>query len=346
LLLLVAVVLFFTLQMTLGDKKFARYLLPSLEFVIIVAGFAAFYLIQRVAGGRRRLLYLSLIALVALQFAVSIPRHPYYGTHFNILFGGPKSILEGGVVPGQEQGEGMDLAAGYLNTLPLAALTEVGSQIEESFGRYYLGKTVRMADENVDYLVFGRNWIVRNFEAANGLWEKYKDRPPKHVVTFDDVPYAWVYKVDRAGDEVGPREDVNALLGESIRLLAFDLEPESVQPGDTLMLTLYWEALQKPEGDFTVFTHLLSPSGELYAQRDSQPQGGKYPTYLWDEGEQVSDRYTLTVAPDAPPGSYEIAIGMYTLETLARLPVTTEDGDTAPDGRILIPGPTISASAN
>lgn len=346
LLLLVAVVLFFTLQMTLGDKKFARYLLPSFEFVIIVAGFGAFYLIRRLTGGRQRLLYLTLAAIIALQFAISLPRHPYYGTHYNRLLGGPNAILEGGVLPGQEQGEGMDLAAGFLNTLPLAQLTEVGSQVEESFGRYYLGKTVRLADENVDYLVFGRNWVMRNFEASNGLWEKYKTRPPKHVVTFDDVPYAWVYKVDPFGSEGGPQQDTNAILGESIRLLGFDLEPESVRPGDSFSLTLYWEALRKPEGDYTVFTHLLAPSGELFGQRDSQPQDGKYPTYLWDEGEYIRDQYTLTVAPDAPPGAYDIAIGMYTLETLARLPVTTEDGDASPDARILIPGPTVAAPAD
>ena len=187
---------------------------------------------------------------------------------------------------------------------------------------------------------------MRDFEAWNGLWEKYKTRSPKHVVYFDDVPYAWVYKVDPGGSEGGPQQEANAVLGESIRLLGFDLEPETVRPGDSVSLTLHWEALQKPEGDYTVFTHLLAPSGELYGQRDGQPQDGKYPTYLWDEGEHIRDLYTLTVAPDAPPGAYEIAIGMYTLETLARLPVTTEDGDTAPDARILMPGPRVAAPAN
>lgn len=346
LLLLVAIVLFFTLQMTLGDKKFARYLLPSFEFAVIVAGLGAFYLIHRLAGGRQRILYLALFVVVALQFAISIPRHPYYGTHYNRLLGGPNRILEAGVLPGQEQGEGMDLAAGFLNTLPLAPLTEVGSQIEESFGRYYLGKTVRMADENVEYLVFGRNWVVRNFEASNGLWEKYKSRPPKHVVYFDQVPYAWVYKVAPAGDEDTPGHSVNAAVGENIRLLGFDLEPESVQPGDTFSLTLYWRALRKPDGDYTVFTHLLAPSGELYGQGDGQPQAGKYPTYLWDGGELIQDQYTLTVDPTAPPGSYEIAIGMYALDTLARLPITTQNGDSPPDHRILISGPQVSAPSN
>jgi hypothetical protein len=344
--LLVAVVLFFTLQMTLGDKKFARYLLPAFEFVVIVAGLGAFYLIHRLAGGRKRILYLGLFVVLAVQFAISIPRHPYYGTHYNRLLGGANRILESGIVPGQEQGEAMDLAAAYLNNLPLAQLTEVGSQIEESFGRYYLGKTVRMADENVEYLVFGRNWVVRNFEASNGLWEKYKSRPPKHVVYFDQVPYAWIYKVGPAGSEESPQQSVNALVGENIRLVGFDLEPATLRPGDTLNLTMYWEALQKPEGDYTVFIHLLAPSGELYGQWDSQPQAGKYPTFLWDEGERVQDQVTITVAPDAPPGSYVIATGMYTLDTLARLPVTTKDGDAAPDSRILLPGPQVTTSAD
>jgi hypothetical protein len=49
----------------------------------------------------------------------------------------------------------------------------------------------------------------------------------------------------------------------------------------------------------------------------------------------------LTIAPDAPPGSYQIAVGMYDLPTLERLSVTDHNGALLPDARILIAGPEV-----
>ena len=87
-----------------------------------------------------------------------------------------------------------------------------------------------------------------------------------------------------------------------------------------------------------MFTHLLDPSGELRGQQDNQPQGGMYPTYLWDQGERIQDILELKIDPDAPPGQYDLAIGMYTLENLERVPITDQHGEIAPDNRLLIPG--------
>jgi hypothetical protein len=134
---------------------------------------------------------------------------------------------------------------------------------------------------------------------------------------------------------------VNARIGDEFRLLGYEIEPGEPQPGETVHLSLYWEAIQKPTGDYTVFTHLLDPSGRMRGQKDNQPQGGMYPTYLWDKGERIEDRYELVIASDAPPGAYQIAIGMYYLPTLRRLPVTDDSGSPLPDDRVMLPGPEV-----
>jgi 4-amino-4-deoxy-L-arabinose transferase-like glycosyltransferase len=344
LLLSLAFVIFFTLEMTLGMKKQARYILPALQFVILIAGFGAVYFFRWLLRGRQPLLYLSLIMVVAIQFAIVIPRHPYYGTHYNLLLGSSRGVLESGIVAGQEQGEGLDIAAEYLNSLPLAKLSVTASQIYKAFTRYFDGRGVAMTDDNVDYLVFARNYVVRGVDAENGLWEKYRTREPKLVVEFDGVPYVWVYKTGPVIDESSYAQPLNAAFGQNIRLLGYDLEPGEVRPGETIELTLYWEAQEKPADDYTVFTHLLDPSEELQGQTDSQPQGGMYPTYLWDEGERIQDTYTLNVTPDAPPGDYEIALGMYTLATMERLPIVDQQGLPAANDSLIIPGPTILSS--
>ncbi len=343
LLLAVAFVVFFTTQMTLGKKKFARYDLPAFQFIDVVAGVGIVHGVQWLARGRRWLFNWGLFLIIAAQFAISIPRHPYYGTHYNRIFGSPKAILEKGIVAGQEQGEGLDKAAAYLNELPMSPLLVVGAQMDELFLQYFQGKTVPMTDDKVDYLVFARNWVVRGMKEWNwkSLWEAYRLRQPKLVVTFDGVPYVWVYKVGPVIDETTIAHPIQANVGQDFRLLGYDLRPTQAQPGDTIHLTLYWEAVHKPTGDYTVFTHLLDPMGQIHSQKDNQPQGGMYPTYLWDEGERVQDEYELTIAPDAPPGVYQIAVGMYYLPTLERLPVTDRNGVLLPDARILIAGPEV-----
>jgi len=343
LLMTLAFVVFFTAQMTLARKKSDRYDLPAFQFWVIAAGFGAVQGARWLARGRRWLFNSLLAALVGVQFLVSIPRHPYYGTHYNRLFGTPKSILERGIVPGQEQGEGLDLAAEYLNSLPLAPRLVVGAQIDEFFMQYFEGKTVPMTDEEVDYLVFARNSVVRARREDNWmhLWESYRGRQPKRVISFDGVPYVWVYKTGPVIDPTAIETPLQIELGDSFRLLGYDLSPRETQPGETVRLTLYWETVCETSADYTVFVHLLEPSGALHDQQDSQPQGGMYPTYLWDAGERVRDRYEVSLAPDAPAGAYRLSVGMYELSTGGRLPAVDAQGETLPDGVILLPGPEV-----
>ncbi len=343
--LLFAFILFFFAQMSLGDKKAVRYVLPALQGIVLFAGISTTLLVQQMLPQRRKLSLGLLTMLVLVQAAISLPRHPYYGTHFNRLMGTPKSILESNLVAGQEQGEGLDIAAAYLNSLPNASTTTTGAQISVPFKPYYVGTTVRLTDDSPDYLIFSRNWLVRHNkqEEWGETWQAYQDRTPKYVVEFDGVPYVWVYKTGPIIDEDSVEYWLPTKAGSTIRFLGYAYEPKVVVPGDSVTLTLYWEAGQETAVDYTVFTHLLNEQEELLAQYDSQPQGGQYPTYLWDSGERVADVYELIVPPDAPEGSSTWAVGMYTLATLERLPLESDLDLNIQDNQLLLPGPTIAS---
>jgi hypothetical protein len=127
-----------------------------------------------------------------------------------------------------------------------------------------------------------------------------------------------------------------ATLGDRVRFLGYDLHADSVRAGEPLTFTLYWQALTQMDESYTVFTHLLGPSGEIVGQEDSMPRQGAYPTMLWQAGEVIADSYSFTVAPDAPPGNAPLEVGMYLLETNTRLPVTDEEGQSVSDDRILL----------
>jgi len=56
-------------------------------------------------------------------------------------------------------------------------------------------------------------------------------------------------------------------------------------------------------------------------QWDRQPLDGAYPTHLWQPGETLTDPLTLTLPNNLPPGNYRLAIGLYRLDTMERLPL-------------------------
>ncbi len=126
-------------------------------------------------------------------------------------------------------------------------------------------------------------------------------------------------------------------LGDQIQLLGYDLSPSLGTPlslGQTLRLTLYWQALRPPEGDYTVFTQLLGPDGLVWGQQDNQPQGGRYPTSQWEVNQTVVDRYELSLRSDAPQGSYRLLVGMYLLASGRRLPAVLSNGTRLPNDAI------------
>lgn len=133
--------------------------------------------------------------------------------------------------------------------------------------------------------------------------------------------------VDRSFEVPPISHPLTATLGGQVELLGYDLPAETVTPGDTLTLTLYWRALVEMEEDYTVFTHLVGAGGSLAGQRDGQPVGGSYPTSLWLAGEVVADEYEIPVRVDAAPGAHRLEVGMYVAETGTRLGVdrTGED---------------------
>jgi hypothetical protein len=115
-------------------------------------------------------------------------------------------------------------------------------------------------------------------------------------------------------------QPVGATFDGQIELLGY----HTAQQERILAITLRWHCLQPPDADYTVFVHLVDAAGAVVAQHDSQPQGGAYPTSIWDTGAVVADTHLLSLPSDMQPGSYWLRVGLYLLETAVRLQV---DGD-------------------
>lgn len=136
---------------------------------------------------------------------------------------------------------------------------------------------------------------------------------------------------------------VEARFGEEIALLGFDLDADQIAPGDTLHLTLYWQALDRPDVPYTVFVHLLDADEKLWSQQDNMPVRNTIPATCWIPAEFITDPYDLIIAADTPPGLYWLEVGLYWLRTGERLPVSGPNA-TFPDRVLLGPVKLVEAS--
>jgi len=110
-----------------------------------------------------------------------------------------------------------------------------------------------------------------------------------------------------------------------ILLLGYDLDREAVRPGEVLELSLTWQCLRRMDEDYTVFVHILDEGQRIRGQEDIWPVRGTYPTSQWKEGEIIEDIHSVRLSHEAPPGEYQIEVGLYLLSTMARLRVLDEE---------------------
>ncbi|MFQ5854226.1 MAG: glycosyltransferase family 39 protein [Anaerolineae bacterium] len=166
-----------------------------------------------------------------------------------------------------------------------------------------------------------------------------------------DVPAFGELVVNRTrgpARDVQPDHPVDSHIGEDMRFLGYRLrgekgnQVESLKPGQTVYLDLFWRAETPIDRRLTVFAHLLgtiynpATGGPVWAGHDSEPLMGAIPTTQWPTDTVIVDRHPLTLDPGAPAGEYQIEVGLYDTATGDRLPVAGDGADEG--GRRLLLG--------
>jgi hypothetical protein len=93
------------------------------------------------------------------------------------------------------------------------------------------------------------------------------------------------------------------------------------QGGENVRVDLDFLPLGRFPEDAAVFVHLVDGGGALRAQSDSVPVSGGLPTLRWAPWRTVRDTRNLV----APPGVYQVRVGMYVMSTGAHLPVLDDE---------------------
>ena len=315
--------------MTLGEKKQDRYILPIYPALSIVAAIGLVRISNRkwqiAKYATRNTQYVTLLILILavllFQGFLVITNYPYYFTYYNPLLGGIRSA-ERMVTIGW--GEGMDLAADYLNQKPNAEMLRVSSWYQSTFAPFFKGEAISYSKEKGkamagDYVVFYINQLQRRFP-DDELFRYFETRyKPEAVIPLKGVDYAVIYPGPGIQHYVEDRVDENRRLYRGIAALlgwdwpdAADPNHPAVAAGDALPFRLYWEYLGKlPEERF--FFRLIGPDGRIWAEGDSQPVLGENgePT-TWRQGQIITEAGELPVPPGTPPGEYRLQIGFYT----------------------------------
>jgi hypothetical protein len=203
------------------------------------------------------------------------------------------------------------LPAVYLEQEVLASAIETASWMAaktDGYDRIWLLETGNSGGFDPERRA--QTWLGEN--GSRGFYQSYGNGNILHLFALPPVGEV-VYQPFRSG------------LGQDILLTGYDFRPASVGAGETLYVSLRWQAKAPIEHGYTVFVHLLDEDGILRAQIDGQPAGGARPTSSWVQGEMIEDRHAILLPADLVGGTYTVRVGMYLWPELTRLTVNGTD---------------------
>jgi 4-amino-4-deoxy-L-arabinose transferase-like glycosyltransferase len=322
LLALLAFVLFWTLVMTLGPKKFDRYVLPTWPAieVLAAAGLASIldfrFQILDVHSAQSKIKNLKPIIVLPLVIVglllTDFWYHPYYLSYYNPLLGGgagaQRALLIG-------WGEGMDQAGAWLRAQPDISSGPVLSALGPTL-QPFVPAPVRdvadLGDGPANYVVVYLESIQR--AADPPLYDALRQTIPLHTVVIHGIEYAQIYQLPRPFQRA-----VDARWGAALHLRGVTI---ARTPGQ-IVVTPAWDVRGAPSADYQVFLHLIDAQGRRVGQVDVAPGGTDFPpTSAWQPGRQIAVPLPLPLPAGLPQGDYRLVMGLYDGASGQRPPLT------------------------
>lgn len=316
-----AFVCFWTLVMTMGAKKFDRYVLPSWPLLMFLAGAGLAWMLRAgLAILNRRLVPLKTqnlsitvgIGVIALtELAIVAWYHPYYLSYFNLVFGGGKAAQHVMLVG---WGEGMNKVGAYLSErsdiddgMILSALPPT----LQPFVPVPVRDVTTIDDGPANYAVVYHESLQRG--AFPEIYAQIRQTEPLHQITIHGIDYAWIHQLPRPF-----AQPIGAQFGDSLYLRGVTIEREATR----LVVTPSWDVQGSLDDDYLLFLHLLDAQGNRVAQIDTAPGGADWPaTSVWQPGQQIAVPLPLDLPADLPGGGYQLVMGLYQASGGARLPL-------------------------
>jgi hypothetical protein len=317
-------VLLFGLALTFAAKKFDRYLLPAWPALAVLAAAGWTRLLTWLAATRRGAPHAArlgpgLALLVAGGLGLTLLWYtPYYLAYFNPLLGGGTTARHVLLVG---WGEGMERVGAWLRARPDVTRSPVLTWGPRTLEPFIPGRTAYLNIQNLQQPASYAVLYVRaeQRQEAAAAHDLLRQQPPLYTLSLHGITYAHVYQPPRPYDE-----PIGALFGEGLHLRGFSQQLRD--DGRTLVITPAWDVQAAMPGGWFSFVHVLDAAGRRIAQIDAPIDEGLFET--WQAGQQFGGPLPIALPPDAPPGPYRVALGVYRPDSGARLPL--QRGDALP----------------
>jgi hypothetical protein len=109
-----------------------------------------------------------------------------------------------------------------------------------------------------------------------------------------------VFDADQLRIYGGERIALNA----DLTLLGYNIDRIDTVPGESVLLTFFWQAQSAPQTDYTLRIDLVGAGGDMLESQDVLIGGQAYPTSGWSEGEQIITLAQMRVPASTPSGNY------------------------------------------
>src|SRR5262249_19050651 len=150
---------------------------------------------------------------------------------------------------------------------------------------------------------------------------------PRPELGLAQSPEGRLWRVSTAPPALHADTPTDQRWQDGITLRGFSLPPAPYQPGDSVPVTLDWQAQAAPARPYTLFVHIVGADGAVRGQQDREPS--RAPTDQWRAGDRLIDVYGPALSLETPPGRYQVVIGWYSYPSLARLSRAEAPGDTS-----------------
>jgi hypothetical protein len=106
-------------------------------------------------------------------------------------------------------------------------------------------------------------------------------------------------------------------------LRGYDLSATRLKPGETLAVSLHWQALAPMSTHYRAFVHV--ETDRMWGQHDDDPVC-RLRTDEWRPPQAGVGQFRVALDPATPPGVYPVTVGVYNPETWERLEILDERG--------------------
>lgn len=196
---------------------------------------------------------------------------------------------------------------------------------------YFVSLKGRETPEEVEKLPQQGYGLTRIVQIDDGtpmlyLYEKGKPSSPEpEIYHIDDYRALFDTSAtpERYTEEYAGENRVHLNFGQKLLLTGYTVDSQSLKPGETMEVDLYWQALSPMDIRYRAFVHV--ETDQMWGQHDEDP-ACRLRTDEWRAPQSAVGQFRVTLDSNTPPGDYPITIGVYNPETWERLEIFDEAG--------------------